>query len=194
MKNTCLLLLTATLFIGCTSPQVITYVGKDPRFENYYTYRIVHNELPPDNKEGRSDAELFMAKVENVIHAHMNSRGYSFSEISDITIEYKLVLENKVDYRRDDSYRHRYPNYNYNAYRYYPYAYYSKREYTEGTLIVDIRESYGKRLAWEASLDLKYNKNHKGKADDPVERAFNSILEQYPYRAGSSDKVVIDHN
>ena len=179
------------LFITCNTQQVITFTGPDPQFEDYYTYKVLHNELPPDDSEGFTEARLFIQKVESTIDVHMKSRGYSPSEIPDITVEYKLILSNKVDYRRDDSFRYTDPYYEYNR-RYNPYLYYTKREYTEGTLIVDLREGYGKKLVWEASMDLKYNRSRSGKSEDPLVRAFNSIFEAYPYRAGSSEMIKVE--
>jgi len=182
------------LMLSCASPQVITFTGKRAQFEDYFTYQIKHNQLPPDSSEFRSAAELFRQKVQGVIQAHMNGRGYSISQVPDLTIEYKLILENKVDYHLNDSYRYGYPTYNYNYNPNNPYTYYDKKEYTEGTLIVDLKESFGKKLVWEASLDLKFNKHQRGKINDPVERAFNSIFEEYPYRAGSAEKRAVDHS
>jgi hypothetical protein len=68
----------------------------------------------------------------------------------------------------------------------YPY-YVQKREYTEGALLVELREGLDNSLIWQASLDMKYNqKSSSKKKIDPVENAFITIFSKYPYIAGNN--------
>jgi len=166
---------------GCSGPKVIAFRGSNPDLSSYFTFRVKHQIAPKD-----TDTAAFMLinKVENSILAQMNNYGYEMTSVADLVVEYNLVLSSKVDYRVDNSYQNRY---DYNSYT-YPYYRVNKREYTEGTLLVEVREDFSRKLVWQASLDMKYNKKRSSKKKaDPVKNAFDLIFAEYPFRAGSSE-------
>ncbi len=187
-RNIILFAVLEVLFLACTAPKVITHTGSKASFGSYFTYRIEHPPIPGDSAD--TEAAKFIDNIEQTIKIQMDSRGYEMTPIADLVIEYRLILENKVDYRVDDSFYYR------NTYRYYGYPYYpyeQKKEYIRGTLIVEIREDYGDALVWEGSLNLKYNKrknkNKNMNKASPVENAFDMIFSEYPYTAGNPDPV-----
>ena len=172
------------LFLACTTQKVLTLTGSKTNFGSYYTYRIEHPPIPKDSSD--TETAKFIYKIEQTVKIQMDSRGYEMTPLADLVIEYRLILENKVDYRVDDSYYYR------NAYRYYSYPYYpyvQKKEYKRGILIVEIREDYGDALVWEGSLNLKYNKRSNKNKASPVENAFDMIFSEYPYTAGNPNPV-----
>ena len=172
------------LFLACTTQKVLTLTGSKTNFGSYYTYRIEHPPIPKDSAD--TEADNFIDKIEKTVKIQMDSRGYEMTPLADLVIDYKLILENKVDYRVDDSYYYR-NSYQYYSYPYYPYV--QKKEYIRGTLIVEIREDYGDALVWEGSLNLKYSKRSNKNKASPIENAFDMIFCEYPYTAGNPNPV-----
>ncbi len=178
---------------SCAPPRVVTVTGRKANFANYYTYRIEHPEIPQESdEEMQSGAKVFFDKVHRAISIQMDSRGYELTQIADLVVEYKLIVESKVDYQRNESFYYANP-YSYSYYS-YPYNYMDRREYMEGTLIVGIREDYGNALVWEASLNLKYNKRSGKKRYDPIENAFDLIFSEYRYTAGNPSPTGMDNH
>lgn len=185
----CVLILA---LFSCSGPKVIAFTGNNPDFASYYTFRIQH----PVKSENKNDTlTQAMNKVETIIARQMQSKGYEKTQVADLVVKYNLILDNKVDYRVDQTsrYGYNYPYYGYGSYPFYPY-YLNKNEYTEGMLLVELRESLSNRLVWQASLDLRYRKrNSNRKKTDPVEDAFHIIFSKYPYVAGNSEPQISDN-
>lgn len=177
--------------VRCSGPRVIAFTGNNPDFGSYYTYRIHHPASPDDQDEV---ANQMIGKIEMAIEDQMQTRGYELTLVSDIVIAYNLILDNKVDYRDNTYSRYDYSNRYYNyPYGSYPYGL-DRKEYTEGTLLVELREELGNKLVWQASLDMKYNKRSSSKKKaDPVENAFDIIFSEYPYIAGNSQAQIIEN-
>jgi hypothetical protein len=189
MKTGVIIFICAGIF-GCSGTKVITMTGPKAKFQNYLTYRIAHPPYPEDSTN--LNATILKSKIDGIIQTHFNARGYKLIQPADLVISYKLILDNKVDYNVNDTYnptyRNRYDQYGNNR---YPYNL-NERPYTEGTLLVEIREDYGNAAVWDGSLDLKYNS--KKSDQDPVVNAFNLIFIEYNYTAGQSEPVAPDLN
>jgi len=181
------LLVWSALFSGCSGSKVITMTGPNAKFENYITYRIDHPPYPEDSLNNK--AVQMKVKIDKIISTHLNSRGYSQTEQADLVISYKLILDNKVDYDQNYSYSRNRHNPYYFGYGYQDPYYFNERAYTEGTLLVEIREDYGNRVVWDGSLDLKYNQS-KNKKTDPIANAFEMIFAEYYYVSGKHDPVI----
>ncbi len=191
--------LLALLIWSCSGSKVISFTGQKVNFQNYYTYRVEHPRYPEDTSSVQDRAALLKNKIEESISIQLNSRGYSNTQPADLVVTYNLILDKKVDYDVNNSYsRSRYNNYpgNYNYYDpynpYNPYRF-NKKVYTEGTLIVEIREDFGNALVWAGSLDLKYNKS-KSKKGDPVQNAFDIIFNEYNHIAGSANITGVENS
>jgi len=179
-----------TIFIRCSGPRVIAFTGRSPDFGSYYTYRIQHPVTP---EESDQEEEQFLNRIKEAISNQMEMKSYEMAEVSDMVITYNLILDNKSDYDMDRNSR-----YNYNNRYNYPYGtspyYIQKREYTEGTLLVELRESLNNSLIWQASLDLKYNQRSSSRKKlDPVENAFVTIFSEYPYVAGNKKPQILEN-
>lgn len=189
MKTYVILFMCAFIF-GCSGTKVITMTGPKAKFQNYFTYRISHPSYPEDSVN--QTATILKNKIDRIIQTHFNSRGYEQTQPADIVISYKLILDNIVEYDQNNSYNNTYRN-RYNPYGYNQYPYYvNERLYTEGTLLVEIREDYGNAAVWDGSLDLRYNS--KKSKQDPVANAFNMIFIEYHYVAGKSESVIQESN
>ena len=179
-------LIVVLVFSRCSGPKVIAFTGGNPDFGSYYTYKIQHPSTPEEQEQGEIQ---FLSRIEEAISGQMNSRGYTQAGLSDMVVSYNLILDNKVDYRSNSSSRYGYPYSYANTYSYWSDPYWLDRdEYTQGTLLVELRESLGNRLIWQASLDLRYRQksSKKKKKNDPVEEAFGIIFSEYHYIAGKS--------
>lgn len=184
-----ILIILAFFLMRCSGPKVIAFSGNNPNFGSYYTYRIEHPALPVDQDDAAKHAK---EKVERAISAPMDAKGYEYAEVPDMVITYNLILDNKVDYRSTNTSPYDYSN----RYR-SPYGYYDwleRDEYTEGTLLVELREELNNKLIWQGSLDMKYNNtSSKKKKRDPVENAFETIFAEYHYIAGESKPQLAEH-
>jgi len=193
MKNLWGILVVGMLlmvFVRCSGSKVIAFTGNNPDFGSYYTYRVEHLTTPEAPDEA---AKQMLSKVETAISNQMKARGYEMTEVADIVITYNLILDNKTDYRMDRTNRYDYSSRYYSPYGTYPY-WFEKSEYTEGTLLVELREELGNKLVWQASLDMKYNrKTSSKKKTDPVENAFDTIFSEYPYLAGNNKPQISEN-
>lgn len=186
MKYFCLLIF---ILLGCSGAKVISIVGERANFQNYYTFKIQHPDYP-DNADIVTKATIMQAKIENAITIELTARGYTKAEPADIKVSYKLILDNKVDYESNNYRSTNRINPYADPYR-YPYNQYNNMgtQYTEGTLIVEIREDYENKAVWDGSLDLKYNQSKKSK-HDPITNAFHLIFAEYHYIAGKKEPVI----
>lgn len=110
-------------------------------------------------------------KIETAILNKMDQLGYNFQQTSDLLVDYHLILGSATSVSQSHQ---TYP-YRGNFYRYNTI---DVSRYHEGILLIEIKESDKKRIIWQGSLDLKYNRRSKTKRD--IAELISLIFDTFP--------------
>ncbi len=142
-----------TVFIAaCGTIKVVSHQTPNTILTDYDTYSIVVNENFSANNMQEKD------KIESALLKEMDELGYNFQATADLQVNYQIILGTGTDVRQDQ----RFFPYRGNYYRYNTV---DVSHYHEGILLIELKESEGKRIVWQGSLDLRYNRRSKGKKD-----------------------------
>lgn len=157
---------------SCAPPKVIKFLNSELDFSQYQTYRLIH--YKSDDKSFAAEGMAFYSEIENGIRQNMLAKGYEPVERPDLIARYEIVSTTATETR----------NQNYDPYGYNYYIPPATKKYTEGIVLIELRDRKQKKLVWQASLDLKYNM--RGEAKLTLLESINRIFETYPYEAGSN--------
>ena len=168
-----LLLFFSFIAYSCNSIQVITHYNEKADFSKFHSFKTVNDIERPGNTDTYTEYE----DLDRAIAGKMREKKYAESPDADLGVHYRIILNKKIDY-------------NYNRDRLYPYTNYEtySRKYTEGVLIIEMRDRDTRKVVWQASLDLKINKRKK--LENVIEDTINFIFQEYPFEAGSNKPVV----
>lgn len=171
------------IIASCSAPKVISFHNEKIDFGNLSTFKVLH----PTAIEDEMSEEMLKTQeiVEDRIVMDMKSRKYTKSDDPDLLVKYKVILSPKSDVRVNSSY----PS-SYYFYRYYYDPYYNTNTYNyiEGVIMIDMIDAISKKLAWQGSLDIKFNPRKENLKSVLLE-SIKSILTEYPYVAGKSKPV-----
>ena len=139
-------LCTLCLLFSCSTPKVISYAHASANFDSYHTYRIKpHAEVEALSRKGH---ETFQ-RLDSLIAAQMSNRGYTYSNDSDIIVDYEISsgLSQST------------PSQNYNRYSYsywyYPdYGYSAPPQEVEAMVQIEMIDTSTKKTVWTGSADL----------------------------------------
>jgi len=169
---------------SCSSIKVTADYDKTTNFESYKTFTLL-----PWNKHNDSIVSPFTKqRILESLKNEMIKRGYFYVEDvkkADLGVNSFVLIREKTDYQY-------YQNY-YRPYGYYygnPWAwggYYSnpygtsvqKRDYIEGTLIIDVFDTHQKKLIWQGIGVGEVNPNSGNKN---INKAVAQILFKYPVK------------
>jgi len=181
MKILILLVVTGVfLWTGCKEIEVLSFYNESVDFGQYQTYSIDNPTLR--GKEFSKEGSKSLENIEEAIEYEMNARNYDRSARADLIVLYRLTIENKVDYQADPAY----PSYT-TYYGYPPYI--RAKEYKEGILQIEIKDTKTRKLIWHGSLDLHINKRSKKGPPTIVKESVAMIYAEYPFAAGASKPV-----
>lgn len=172
------------LLSACASgPKIHSMKEHGIDFDKYKTFGFV-NKVKAD----KIQYDSFLGKFLKVsIAEEMQARGLTESSDPDLLINFHVNTKEKVS-----STTHSSPNYGaYYGYRnYYGYSYgvgYNTdtrvRQYTEGTLNIDVVDSYVNQLVWEGVAVGKVNDKVKDNLEESVSLVVELIFEKYPIAA-----------
>lgn len=175
IKSTAYFILLFTL-TSCASPKVIQFLNKDLDYSLYHTYRLIH--YKSDDKSFAADGMAFYNQIESAIEDKMKVKGYTIADRPDLIARYEIVSTTTTETNSRN-----YDPYGYNYYLPPP----TSRKYTEGIVLIELRDRKQKKLVWQGSLDLKYKM--RSASDVAILESINKIFESYPYKAGSNEKI-----
>ena len=175
----------AMLLAGCASkPTIRTDYDHTIDFSAYKTYGF----FTPMGIENPEYTSIHGSVFRDAIGKEMHSRGYQPSASPDLLINVSGRLQNKT---RITTASDPYIGGGYYSYR---RAYYGAwdgsastnvKNYTEGTINVDVVDRKQKRMVWEGIAIGRVN--HKNSSDDTRENIYSVVQEMfsgYPFRAG----------
>lgn len=166
------------LFQSCAPPKVVKFLNSELDYSQYHTYRLIN--YKSDDKSYAVEGQAFYDEIENGIKQNMSAKGYQPLDRPDLIARYEIVSTTATETN----------NRNYDPYGYNYYIPPTTKNYTEGIVLIELRDRKQKKLVWQGSLDLKYTM--KGEAKLTLLEAINRIFESYPYKAGSNERVAIE--
>lgn len=170
-------MLSILLIAGCNSFSVITHQSERADFSKFNSFKTI-NDL---ERPGNTDAYNEYLELDRAIARKMEERNYIEEVNADLGVHYRIILDKKTDVNFD---------------RTRPYVYSTNRpfvqRYTEGVLIIEMRDRETRKVVWQASLDLRINRRKK--LENIIEDTVNYIFEEYPFEAGSNKPILLHDN
>ena len=159
------LTLTLLAVLGAFAQKVTVEFDEAADFAKYKTFAIRNGQLNSKNPELNS--ELVKKRIDADIERDLTARGLSMvSGQSDLNVRYRLGSARKTEL---ESYPAGWRGWGTRVVRV---------PYTEGTLVIDLRDPSTRSLVWRAiaSVEKKDANKIEGKLDDMVKKS----LEKYP--------------
>lgn len=191
----------ALLLAACaTTPRVEVAHDPEADFARYRTFGF-QEPLRTDRAEGTRT--VLSQVLRNLTRAELESRGYRYAEsgadlLLDFSVDTREKVESYPDHRVGIDYRmHPYYHPHYRP-RYYPHYHprYSVwggydqvriRQFTEGTLHVDVVDVARDQLVWEAVAQERLAGDDFVYAQDDVRAAITEIFARFPRRVAGDD-------
>ena len=169
--------------VACSSgPNV--YVQEDPSTDMYAfrTFRFADN-LSTNRPDGT--VSLVSQVLSDSVRDQMRVRGFEEADgAADLRINFYIQTEEKLDVRQTPSAG---GYYGYRGSRYGVYGGYDTtvRQYTEGTLTVDMIKEASDRLVWEGTIQGRLRSSDQERPlQERSDEAIADVFSKFPYTAG----------
>lgn len=179
-----LLVLVALLAACATSPQITSDSDPNADFSKYRTFAF-HSPLAVESKGYSTPASTLMKAA---ARRELEARGYVYDEAQpDLLVNINAYLQEKQDVvggygpmYHGAYYGYRGPYWGGPFWYDYPYV----REYTEGTMNVDLVDARLKRLVWEGIAVGRMSRMGPQERANRIDATMAEIFLRYPHRAG----------
>jgi len=158
-------ILTLLAAVGASAQKVTVEFDQAANFSRYKTFAIRDGQL--NSRNPALNSELVKKRIDADIQRYLTARGLSLvSGASDLNVRYRLGSARKTEL---ESYPAGWRGWGTRVVRV---------PYTEGTLVIDLRDPATRSLVWRAiaSVEKKDADKIEGKLDDMVKKS----LEKYP--------------
>jgi hypothetical protein len=172
---------------GCaTGPKISSEVDPEADFGRYRTFGF----YAPLALEKEGYATPTTDRIKAAARAQMESRGYVFSAGQpDLWVNLNAYMQEKTDVTSIPTVDYNY-YYSYRARSYFAVPYWRDRtdvrQYTEGTLNVDLVDRTKNRLVWEGIAVGRVSKVKPEERGARIDSAVAEIFARFPYRASAS--------
>ena len=174
------------LLASCaTGPRVTSDVDPSANFGQYRSFAF----YSPLAIEGQGYATLTSGRTKEAARRQMESRGYVYDETSpDLWVNLNAYMQEKTSVTSIPTVDYNY-YYSYRARSYLAVPYWRDqtevRNYTEGTLNVDLVDRRKNRLVWEGIAVGRIAKLKPEERAARIDATVSEIFARYPYRAGA---------
>ena len=149
------------LLQGCNYVEVNSEYDTGTNFRSLRTFNV----KPMRSNDNRKVNEFDLERVENAISSELEARGYrQASSNADMSVEAHVVTREKRDLESTTTYRHGGSTTDYDV-----------LEYTEGSLMIDIRNAQTQKLLWHSvgvGIIDKHAKNKQERVNNAVAKIF----------------------
>lgn len=175
-------LLGALLLGGCAATPRVD-VAQDPEadFARYTTFTF-HTPLGTDRDSGTRT--VLSQQLQGLTRAELEARGYRYvTADADLELDFFVETRERIESVPDSRYDMHY------GYWRYPWSVWGGypperiRQYTIGTLHVDVVDVARRQLVWEAIAEGRVRGDFSYEQDD-VRKAVAEMFERFPRRAG----------
>jgi Domain of unknown function (DUF4136) len=171
-------LILVLILSGCEStPTIQSLYEKDIDFNQYKTF----NFLDEFNPKGEQYTTIIAKYLQTAITHELKQRGLQQADSPDLLVGFNVHTKEKVNVTST-------PSSGYYGYRrYYGYSYAMNyntetrvRQYTEGTLNIDIVDRAQKQLVWEGIAIGRLKKKLPDNVQERVDKIIASMFLEYP--------------
>ena len=172
---------------GCaTGPKISSEVDPEADFGGYRSFGF----YAPLALEKEGYATPATDRIKAAARAQMESRGYVFTaDQPDLWVNLNAYLQEKTDVTSIPTVDYNY-YYSYRARSYFAVPYWRDRtdvrQYTEGTLNVDLIDRARNRLVWEGIAVGRVSKVKPEERGARIDSAVAEIFARFPHRAPAS--------
>lgn len=180
----------ALLLAGCaTGPRITSEVDPEADFGSYRTFGF----YTPLALEKEGYATPTTDRIKAATRAQLESRGYTYTtQQPDLWVNLNAYMQERTDVTSFPTVDYSY-YYSYRARAYFAVPYWRDqtqvRQYTEGTLNVDLVDRQKNRLVWEGIAVGRIAKLKPAERAARIDSTLAEIFARYPYRAGSAVPV-----
>ena len=177
----------AMLLAGCASgPRISSEADPEADFGSYRSFGF----YTPLALEKEGYATPTTDRIKAAARAQMESRGYVFTaDQPDLWVNLNAYMQEKTDVSTIPTVDYNY-YYSYRARSYFAVPYWQERtdvrQYTEGTLNVDLVDRAKNRLVWEGIAVGRVSKIKPEERGARIDSAVAEIFARFPYRASAS--------
>ena len=170
---------------GCaTGPRISSEVDPEADFGSYRTFGF----YAPLALEKEGYATPTTDRIKTAARAQLESRGYVYAaEQPDLWVNLNAYMQEKTSVTSIPTVDYNY-YYSYRARSYFAVPYWRDqtevRNYTEGTLNVDLVDRRKNRLVWEGIAVGRIAKLKPEERAARIDATMTEIVARYPYRAG----------
>ncbi|KRG68680.1 hypothetical protein ABB27_07180 [Stenotrophomonas terrae] len=175
------------LLAACAStPRVASQADPSADFSRYRSFAF----FSPLALEQHGYTTITSNRVRAAVRTQMEARGYVFDEANpDLWVNLNAYLQDKTQITTMPEVDYDY-YYSYRARSYVAVPYWRDRtdvrQYTEGTLNVDVVDARRKQLVWEGVAVGTVGRIKPEQRGERIDAAVAAIFADYPYRAGMS--------
>ncbi|HEX7803668.1 MAG TPA: DUF4136 domain-containing protein [Pseudoxanthomonas sp.] len=180
----------ALLLAGCaTGPRITSEADPEADFGSYRTFGF----YTPLALEKEGYATPTTDRIKAAARAQLESRGYTYTtQQPDLWVNLNAYMQERTDVTSYPTVDYSY-YYSYRARAYFAVPYWRDqtqvRQYTEGTLNVDLVDRQKNRLVWEGIAVGRIAKLKPAERAARIDSTLAEIFARYPYRAGSAAPV-----
>ena len=177
------------LLAACAStPRVASQADPSADFSRYRSFAF----FSPLALDQHGYTTITSNRIRASVRTQMEARGYVFDEANpDLWVNLNAYLQDKTQVTTMPEVDYDY-YYSYRARSYVAVPYWRDRtdvrQYTEGTLNVDVVDARQKRLVWEGVAVGTVGRMKPEQRGERIDAAVAAIFADYPYRAGMSAK------
>lgn len=174
----------AVLLAACASgPRISSEVDPEADFASYRTFGF----YKPLALEKEGYATPTTDRIKAAARAQMESRGYVFNaDRPDLWVNLNAYMQERTNVTSIPTVDYNY-YYSYRARSYVAVPYWRDRtdvrQYTEGTLNVDLVDRARNRLVWEGIAVGRVSRLKPGERDARIDSAVAEIFARFPHRA-----------
>ena len=175
------LALAALLGACATTPRIVAEGDPQADFSRYRSYAFYQ----PVAMEQSGYSTYLTTRIRDAIRREMEARGYAYDEASpDLRVNFQGLVRERTDvYSIPRSDTHFYYNYWARSYVAVPFWYDETqvRQYTEGTLSIDLVDARRNHLVWTGAAIARVTQKTAQERSDEADAAVHAIFLRFPY-------------
>ena len=180
MQRILLTLALAILLVSCASvPRVSTNENPDADFSSFTTYNFMQP-LSTDRPNG-VQTPLSAVLVE-AMSAEMTNRGYQRSNNPDLLINFFVNTEQRMDVRQVPT-SGTFHGYRRNRYSTWGGYRTEVRQYTQGTLAIDLVDAAQNILVWEGVAQQRVGRSTTGLSQEQANDVIGQVMTEFAHTA-----------
>lgn len=185
------MMLAAVLLAGCsTTPKVFSDFDPEQSFDDYRQFAWI-SDNPMTVSGDRTPNPITAARLRQAIQQTLEAKGFEFVESpasADFVVAWTVGARDRVDVRQREYVDYYGPTWRW-GYRYYGVrpgtgvarTEVETREYTEGSLAIDVFDVARKAPVWHGSASKRLSEQElKGDSGEAIRNAVTRILEGFP--------------